>query len=216
MTNEKPFDRAALDAADKKLLRDGHIANAVVSLVTVGGRKWTVKDFSARPWYVRWFLAPYLLHHELSILKRLKGVDGVAGEAFRIDGCALAIEYTEGTSMGHVPREKITPAFLESFEKLLKTVHERGVVHLDVRGTGNVMYRPDGTPALIDFQASVPTRWLPGPLRRLLEDIDMSGAYKKWAEYQPDAMGDFRRAEWKRTDRLRRLWIFRGYLGLRK
>ena len=69
---------------------------------------------------------------------------------------------------------------LEAFEELLRAMHARGVVHLDVRGTGNVMIRPNGSPGLIDFQASLYTGWMPGFLRRLLEDFDMSGALKKW------------------------------------
>ena len=56
-----------------------------------------------------------------------------------------------------VPRERITPEFLCAFEALLDAVHARGVVHLDARGTGNVMIRPDGSPGLIDFQASLTT-----------------------------------------------------------
>lgn len=210
------FDRAALSKAETKLLRDGRIANAVVTRVTIDGARWTVKDFAARPWYVRWTVAPVLLRHELSILKRLSGVDGIAARAFRIDRNAIAVEYMEGDSMGQVPRERITPEFLRAFEALLDAVHARGVVHLDARGTGNVMIRPDGTPGLIDFQASPTTGWMPGCLRRLLEDIDRSGALKKWAAYRPDAMGEERVRELERINRLRRFWVFRGYFGLKK
>lgn len=212
----RPFDRAAFEAAPKKLLRDGRTANAVVSRVEIGGRRWTVKDFSSRPWWVRRILAPFLLGHELSILERVAGLDGVAGAAFRLDADAIAVEYMEGDSMGRVPKERITPEFLEAFEKLLGAIHARGVVHLDVRGTGNVMIRPDGTPGLIDFQASLSTRRFPARLRRLLEDIDMSGALKKWRDYRPEEMGEVRRTELERINRLRRFWIFRGYFGLKK
>ena len=44
----------------------------------------------------------------------------------------------------------------------------------------------------------------------------MSGALKKWLKYQPEAMGDERRQELERINRLRRFWIFRGYFGLKK
>ncbi len=210
------FTRSDLARADVKVLRDGHFANAIVSRVALDGRVWTVKDFAARSWFVRMFLAPFLLGRELSILARLKGVDGIAGDSFRIDRSAIAVEYQEGRSMGDAPESEITVEFLAAFEKLLEEMHRRGVVHLDARGTGNVLIRPDGSPALIDFQASLCTGWMPGRLRRLLEDIDMSGALKKWREYHADAMGERRRKELERIDRLRRFWIFKGYFGLRK
>ena len=87
---------------------------------------------------------------------------------------------------------------------------------LDVRGTGNVMIRPNGSPGLIDFQASLYTGWMPGFLRRLLEDFDMSGALKKWLQFQPEMMGEERRKELERINGLRKFWIFRGYFGLKK
>ena len=208
------FDRSALSKAETKLLRDGRIANAVVTRVTIDGARWTVKDFAARPWYVRWTVAPVLLRHELSILKRLSGVDGIAARAFRID--RNGINFITVIISNTISRERITPEFLCAFEALLDAVHARGVVHLDARGTGNVMIRPDGSPGLIDFQASLTTGWMPGGLRRLLEDIDRSGALKKWAAYRPEEMGEERVRELERINRLRRFWVFRGYFGLKK
>ena len=215
MTDTKPFTREDMARAPMKLLRDGRVANAVVTRVEVGGRFWTVKDFSSRPWWVRTFIAPFLLKRELAILDRLRGVEGVSQESFRIDRTAMAVLFMEGANIGREPA-RVTPLYLESFENLLRTMHARGVVHLDVRGTGNVMIRPDGSPGLIDFQASLYTGWMPEFLRRLLEDFDMSGALKKWLQFQPDAMGEERRRELERINGLRKFWIFRGYFGLKK
>ena len=213
MTETKPFARADLAQAPTKLLRNGRVANAVVTRVEIDGRSWTVKDFSARPWWVRTFIAPFLLRRELSILARLRGVEGVSQESFRIDREAMAVLFMEGSNIGREP-ERVTPAYLEAFEELLRAMHARGVVHLDVRGTGNVMIRPNGSPGLIDFQASLYTGWMPGFLRRLLEDFDMSGALKKWLQFQPEMMGEERRKEL--INGLRKFWIFRGYFGLKK
>ena len=216
MTDIPAFSRDDLSRAKISLLRDGRIANAVVTRVDLDGRSWTMKDFSSRPWYVRYVVAPFLLRRELSILARLHGVDGVAQTSFRVDRFAMAVSFMEGDSLGKVPPETVTPTYLEAFEQLLKTMHARGVVHLDVRGTGNVMMRPDGTPGLIDFHASLYTGWMPNCLRRLLEDFDLSGALKKWLKFQPEAMGEARRKELERINRLRKFWIFRGYFGLKK
>lgn len=209
------FTRAEFEACGARLLRDGRTANAVVSCVTLAGRTWTVKDFSSRPWWVRRFIAPFLLSRELAAFARLKGIDGIAQHAFRIDQYAMAVEFMPGKAVNQA-QNRITPAYLEALERLVDAMHARGIVHLDLRGSGNVMCRDDGTPGLIDFQSSLATDRMPKRLRKLLEDMDVSGVLKKWMRYQPEAMGEVRRAELERINRVRRFWIFRGYFGLKK
>ena len=53
-------------------------------------------------------------------------------------------------------------------------------------------------------------------MRRWFAAMDMSGVYKKWQRFQPETMGEARRASFERLSRWRRFWPFRGYLGLRK
>ena len=163
MQQEKsqPFTREDMKSAPQKLLRDGRTANAVVTKVEAAGRTWTVKDFSSRPWFVRWFIAPVLLSRELAFLNRLEGVDGIADSAFRIDRYAIAVQFMPGESIGKRVKERITPDFLEKLEALVDAMHARGVVHLDLRGLGNVMIRPDDTPGIIDFQSSLFTDRMP-------------------------------------------------------
>ena len=52
----------------------------------------------------------------------------------------------------------------------------RGLVHLDSRGSSNLIATPQGRPSVIDFQAALSTAWLPAPLRRRLEAIDTTGS----------------------------------------
>lgn len=207
------FTRREFEALPRELLRDGRSANACVWRVRAGGRSWTVKDFSHRSWCVRRFIAPVLIGRELATLARLRGVDGVAQTAFRLDHSAVAMEYIEGTAICDVDPKRITPDYLRRLEALIAAIHRRGVVHLDLRGGGNVIVRPDGTPALIDFQTALFTERLPARIVRMLEALDFSGAYKKWLRYQPEAMGPVRRAALKRINRLRRLWFLHGYPG---
>ncbi|WP_443743288.1 RIO1 family regulatory kinase/ATPase domain-containing protein [Sutterella sp.] len=207
------FTRREFEALPRDLLRDGRSANACVWRVRACGRSWTVKDFSRRSWYVRTFVAPLLIRRELATLVRLRGVDGVAQAVFRLDRSAIAMEYAEGTAICDVDPKRITPDYLRRLEALIAAIHRRGVVHLDLRGGGNVIVRPDGTPALIDFQTALFTEGLPARLVRMLEALDFSGAYKKWLRYQPAAMGPARRTALKRVNRLRRLWFLRGYPG---
>ena len=111
---------------------------------------------------------------------------------------------------------EISTQFLEEMETLLQGVHDRGVVHLDTRGTGNWLVSPEGKPLLIDFQASLTTGWMPASLRRIIELVDMSGVYKKWKEWQPQTMGEDRQALYEEALYWRRKWVFEGYFGKRK
>ncbi|MDO5530998.1 hypothetical protein [Sutterella sp.] len=210
------FTREEFEKAPKRLLRDGRSANAVVWRVELAGREWTVKDFSGRNWIVRNLFAPYLIGRELGAFRRLAGIDGIAEHAFRIDRHAIAIEFQEGQATDKADPARITNEYLEQLENLMNEMHARGVVHLDVRGEGNVLIRPDGRPAIIDFQAAVFTEGLPKFLRSTLEEIDLSGAWKKWVKYRPDDLGEERRARLDRINHIRKFWVLHGYFGLKK
>lgn len=210
------FSRSELDNAQLKLLRDGRAANARVSVVSINGKEWTIKDFSSRNFLVRVFVAPFLLKRELNILHRLHDVDGVANECFSIDSNAIAIRFLQGKPLSHMKPDEISSDYLEKMEILLKTIHSHGVVHLDTRGTGNWLVSPKGDPLLIDFQASIQTQWMPKSWRRIIELVDMSGVYKKWLKWHPEIMTKERLTDWEEAQKWRQRWKFRGYFGIRK
>ena len=198
------------------MLRDGRWANAQVYRVERDGRSWVVKDFAQRSLLVRQTIGRALLGRELRALQRLHGIDGVPQHVFRVDANAIAAEFIPGTTLGQVPSEQLDTAFFAALERLLQAVHARGIVHLDTRGTGNMLRRPDGNPALIDFQASLSTRWMPRRWKRWLDDLDMTGVYKKWLQHDAASMGAERRRLYEHMTRRRRLWIARGYAGTAK
>lgn len=49
-----------------------------------------------------------------------------------------------------------------------------------------------------------------------MEDMDMGGVYKKWKKYLPKEMGEFREKENERISKLRKLWVLKGYMGVKK
>ena len=214
--DSKPFTRAQLQAASRAILREGRWANARVSRATIGGIDWTVKDFGSRSWWVRNLFGRWLLRRELRALGTLAGIDGVPQQAFRVDAHAIAARFVPGLTLDRAPREQLDQAFFLALESLLRQVHARGLVHLDSRGSSNLLATPQGQPAVIDFQAALRTTLMPAPLRRLLEAVDMGGVYKNWLRYAPQSLDVERRARYERSTRLRRLWIGRGYFGVRK
>ena len=211
-----PFERADLDRAERELLRDGRFANARVERVRVQGVDWIFKDFSTRAFVVRHCVGRFLLRREVRALRRLDGIAGIPDRAFRVDRFAMAARFVPGKTLARVDGEQMTTPYLQALEALLEQVHRRGVVHLDTRGGGNLLMQPDGSPGIIDFQAALSTTWMPAGLRRWFDDMDMSGVYKKWLQWQPETMGTQRRDDYQRLTRWRRWWVLRGYFGLRK
>jgi hypothetical protein len=214
--DSRPFTRAQLLAAPCQILREGRWANARVIRATIDGMDWTVKDFRGRFWWVRNLLGRWLLRRELRALDRLAGIDGVPAQAFRVDAHAIAARFVPGVTLDRAPREQLNEGFFLALEALFRQVHARGLVHLDSRGSSNLLATPAGRPAVIDFQAALRTALLPPPLRRALEAVDMGGVYKNWLRHAPDSLDAGRRDFYERSTRLRRLWIGRGYFGVRK
>lgn len=205
------FSRADFQRAERSLLREGQWANARVERVHIGGHDWTVKDFSPRAWWVRNSVGRFLLRRELRALALLRGLDGVSPQAFRIDAFAMASRFQPGRSLAQVRPAEVTPAFFLALEELVRAMHARGLVHLDIRGPKNILLSPDGKPGLIDFQSSLRTRRMPGFLRGILEDIDIGGVYKRWNLWHPETLDAGRRQVFERGNRLRRFWLLRGY-----
>jgi hypothetical protein len=212
------FGRADLAGAERALLRDGRFANARVERVRIDGVDWIFKDFGARAFVVRQTVGRFLLGREVRALRRLAGLPGIPSQAFRVDAFAMAARFVPGRTLGRVEIEdgRMSAEFLTALEALLQQVHARGLVHLDTRGGNNLLMRPDGAPGIIDFQAALSTRWMPRRLREWFEGLDLGGIYKKWQRFQPEAMGTARREHFERMNRWRRLWVIRGYFGLRK
>lgn len=215
-TSGRVFTREDFESGSRTLLREGRLANARVYRFRYRGEEWTVKDFSSRPWWVRKILAPILFWRELRAVHRLAGIEGVPSRGFRLDDSAIAIQFLPGTSLSKSPKSTMTVEFLKEMEALMTRIHQAGIVHLDARGTGNWVVLTNGKPGLIDFQAGVCTAGLPSGLRKILEDIDMTGVLKKWNEFHPEAMGPERIARFERGTRLRKLWRIRGYFGKKK
>lgn len=202
------------EAGRTELIHSGRLFNADVYRLTYGDHTWVVKDFADRPFYVR-LIARALLAHEVNVLTRLQGVPGLSRAVFRLDAAALASEFLPGISLFNTDPKRITPDFLRQLETLTRSMHWAGVVHLDLRSLTNVIMYPEGKPGIIDFQSAVVTDHLPRFIARTLRAIDLSGACKKWQQFQPDAMGAVRRDFFQKINLVRRWWVFKGYFGLK-
>ena len=147
--------------------------------VNMAGRSVMVKDVLGKNFFLRWTLGLWLIHKEWKIYSRLAGIKGVPQPIERVDRFAFAMEFIPGKPI--LRGEPLPPSFFHELERVLGNVHERGVVHMDLRHKGNILISEKGDPYLIDFNSSFAFKEK-GFLRRclfpLLRRVDDGGLLK--------------------------------------
>jgi serine/threonine protein kinase len=99
-----------------------------------------------------WF-GERLCRHEVSILKRLSGLDRTPRLLSTYGRTGFIYEYIEGSSLED--EKDLPPRFFDQLFDVLRQVHRRNVVYLDMNKPDNVLVGPDARPYLIDFQISL-------------------------------------------------------------
>jgi serine/threonine protein kinase len=203
-----PMRREEIEKRSVCLTR-GSFGKPDLNQVEMGGRSLMVKDVRRKNFFLRWTLGLWLIHKEWRIYSRLAGIKGIPQPVGRIDRFAFAMEFIPGRSI--LRGEPLPPSFFSALEGVLRAVHGKGVVHLDLRHKGNILVSEKGEPFLIDLNSSVAFKEK-GFLRRylfpLLRWVDYGGLLKLKKRISPSAMTPEEFAFLKRFDRLRRLWIF--------
>lgn len=209
------FTRTDFERGPRQLVSRGRWANAIVYRYEQGGVCWLVKDFRERPWLVRNLVGRFLVRRECRSLARVDGLPLMPRDSFRLDAHALAYRFVPGRSLRGKPPIVPPPDYFPALERALVQMHQRArIVHLDLRNAGNILVTDAGQPMPIDFQSAVGTRWMPGPLRRFAEQIDFAAIYKHWRKRSPGTLGAERLAALSYINRLRPLWVPRGYAGV--
>jgi len=190
-------------------LVEGRFGKPDLNRVEIEGQAFMVKDVRRRNFFLRWTLGLWLIQQEWKIYSRLKGLKGIPQPVERIDRFAFAMEFIPG-----VPIERgeiIPPAFFSDLDQVLKAIHSRGVVHMDLRHKGNILVSEQGKPFLIDFNSSFAFKDK-GILRRylfpLFRWVDYGGFLKLKERASPSSMTPEETDFLKRFNRLRKLWIF--------
>lgn len=215
--NTIPFTSEDLKKTPPRVLARGRWANADLFLFDKGDTTWVIKDFSPCRLPVRYTLGIFMVRRELLALKRLQGIPGIAREPFRLNPFAVAYHYIPGTTLKESRRSgDITPDFFRALEEIVLRMHERAIVHLDIRYMRNILITPDGSPAILDFQSSLALERIPRMFHGLLKAVDLSGVYKCWQKVCPGTIDAERLALLEAVQKKRSLWVFKGYpLGTR-
>ncbi len=208
---EKPFTRKDLATVEFSILAKGRWGNADLYQFQRGRKIWVVKDFLPCPPFIRKTWGRFMVKREFMALQKLKGIPGISAESFLLDVYAVCYRFQPGTTLKETASELIDDEFFYKFEHLVQMMHQRNMVHLDIRNQRNILVTDDGEPALLDFQSSLNLENTPHPLHKIMKDIDMSGVYKNWGKKKPDSLDNSRRAHLESLNKKRFLWFLKGY-----
>jgi RIO-like serine/threonine protein kinase len=209
--------RGELETARQERLREGRWANVVLYRLEHRGAVWVVKDFRSRSFLARNLIGRFLMAREMRGLSMVAGVEAPPRAAIRVDGFALAYRFLPGRNLRKLHGAELRADFFPALERIVQHMHASArIVHLDLRNADNILVTEHGAPALLDFQSHVSTRWMPGPLRRFAQDVDLAAIYKHWAKRRPETLGAARAAALARMNRLRPLWVLSAWVGTRR
>jgi hypothetical protein len=169
--------RVDLERARVRVLNFGGTMNPDVLCVADSlGRLAVVKDYAARPWWVRQLVAPWLLRREHAMLTRAAGTHGVPRALGRIDRLALALEYVEGAPLRRREHaHSVPPSYFAALEGILESLAARGLWYADLRSPTNLLYTRSGAPVVVDLagasRRALPEAWLAWLDRRALAKL---------------------------------------------
>ena len=142
-----------------------------------------LRDTRQARWWLRW-LARHLMKREARALAALSGTDGVP-QLIDCDEDALSRTLVPGVPM-YEGRPR-SACYFKRAASLLRQLHTAGVIHNDLAKEPNLLLRPDGSPAFIDFQLAwySPKR---GRLFRAAAREDIRHLLKHKRTYRPDLL----------------------------
>jgi hypothetical protein len=149
-----PPDATVLEASTLRFLRRRSRTRPDVRLLEWEGQQAVAKDWSnAWPW-----MRPHArrcLRREWRALEALEGLPGIPQPLARLPH-AIVVSLLPGYPLQYArmwPEQR--RVFFDALEERVERIHQRGVVHLDLRQRRNILRGAvDGAPILLDFEAA--------------------------------------------------------------
>jgi len=186
-----------------RVLRDkGGFLSPVVSVVDYDGRPAVLKDYRRKNPLTRGLIAPSLVKREFAVLRHLEGIPGIPKAYAVLEKRALVLEYVDGKTINKFKAGELPDRVYQRLVDLVGAMHDRGVVHLDLRQRKNILIA-GGQPWLIDFANA-----MKGRLTSTLRAIDQSALLKFKERNWPHLVTDADREALKSHKFLRKFWIF--------
>ena len=192
-----------------KILRESKgMLSATIREVDHEGTTAVEKEFRGTDLFTRFLFGPFMLRREEKALRRLEGMAGIPKMFGRSEEGGLLLERVEGKPMKSYQAGELPDLFLEKLIELVSRMHERGVVHLDLRHNKNILVTSDGDPLLLDFANAFRWNVLLFPLWGIFKKVDRGAILKQKRRNFPHLLTEDEKKALERHRFLRRLWIF--------
>jgi predicted Ser/Thr protein kinase len=152
----------------------------------VHGRSVIVKDYSGANWLYRSTLGRIELAREHRAYQRLAGLPFLPHCYGKLDRHALLFEHLDAEPLQNAPPAMV-PQALEQLRGAVEAMHERGILHNDLRHRRNILIDKAGNVRVIDFAGALyVTRGWRSLLFGWLAGVDRSAAIKWQLRYCPE------------------------------
>ncbi len=203
--------RAGLPSLVTGFVKRGAWNKADILLVSAAEGEVAVKDYASKIPPIRWIGAMQLSREERAY-RRLGGVSGIPRFYRRLDRNAIIMQYVGGTRLPkYHHRRGGVPRVAERLSALLDQVHERGVIHGDLRSRDNFLVTDDGEIWPIDFSSAEVFEegsWARRVVFPRLRRAERRALLKWKVLLVPDELSPEELAMHRRFKRVRRLWPF--------
>jgi hypothetical protein len=212
----RELTRADFEGLRAHALREPNRCKPDLLLYEVDGEQVVLKDYSGKAGVLREVVGPVLIGREARALRALRGIEGVPQFRGRPDRHCVAMSYVAGRRVAkRVFRLADNTDFFRVLADIVRQMHARGVVHLDLKHRSNLMVREDGWPAIIDFESALcfgPRRLLGRLAVAVLGQVDLL-ALENWKRRLcPGALSRRGRRRARLARRLRGWWVPRRFL----
>ncbi|HID30188.1 MAG TPA: hypothetical protein EYP19_09305 [Desulfobacterales bacterium] len=175
-----------------------------VLLIRLEGRSLVEKTYRNKGLPVR-VMGTLLVSWEAFIYSRLMGICGIPVVTSRPDKYTLVTSYMGGENLRSTTRRPGVTYF-EKLSSIIEQMHQRGVVHLDLRNRRNYGIDTSGLPYLVDFATCAYVPW-PGRLRDILATIDWMGFLKIKERLNPEEITNEERRRLAKGRTMSNLWL---------
>ena len=168
------------------------------------------------------WLRQAMIRREYRIYQRLEGLHGVPHCYGLLQGQYLLLEHIDAPNVRHILL-KDSEAFLDKLLKLILSVHERGVVHGDLKRKDNILVLNREEPYLVDFAMAIERKGRLRLFNRFMYGLWESLDFNAWlklkygrdfigmseqdrAYYRPTVIEGVTRTIGKPLHRLKRVW----------
>ncbi len=194
------------------VLRQGDRYKARVMLGNRGDQRVVIKDLSPMRPFARSLFGRRMLRREARALAYLDGFALVPKLIEKVSEDAIAIEFVNSIYLRKKLARHRKPAVFASLKEAVRGLHERGVVHFDLRQRKNILVRRDDRVMLIDFESALVLgrssfgKWA----TRIFSPIDRYAVLKWQAKFLPMMLSKAERRSHERFQRVRQLWFFKS------